>query len=107
MEYGNGTMIFGDRKYCGEVVIDTKLYLNDPAGRPIVDTFIPIEKIESMQIAGSKLEIKVFPSVVSFFTAYISMDRRRLKLLAKDLARTGNLRKRFLLNQWQGDVYIG
>ncbi|OPL10759.1 MAG: hypothetical protein AVO38_16275 [delta proteobacterium ML8_D] len=106
MEYGRGVYLSKKLKYEGTVSFDTKLYLKDNRGNEITATFIPVEKIELIKMHVNRLEIRVFPSIVSSFTAYIIMGRKPMKRLADDIANRVNLKKRFLFNEWRGIPYI-
>ncbi len=88
------------------MTLDSKLYLKNNRGDEITATLVPVEKIELIKMHANKLEIRVFPSMVSSFTAYVIMNRRDMKRLASDIAKRVNLKKRFLFNEWHGTPYI-
>ena len=106
MEWGKGICIIENRKYEGEIVLDTKLYLKDKEGNEIYETLIPLEKIEYMKLHRNKLELRVFPSFISSYTAFIFLNRKKLKKLAKTISERTGMKKKFLLNEWHGDIYL-
>jgi len=96
----------GESHFEGFLELGTKLFLKDAGGQPVMETFIPLEQIEFMKIRGNVLEIRVFPSAVTSFTAFISARRRGfVKRLAADIAQKAGMGKRFFLNEWYGEVY--
>lgn len=108
MEYDTlCTFICGPLRFEGTISLDTKLYLKNTEGRPLSETFIPVEQIEFMKIKGGVLEIRVFPSTVASFNAFISAKKPGfLKKVAADIAKRVKMKKRFFLSEWHGEVYI-
>lgn len=106
MEYGRGIYLSKTLRYEGTVTLGSKLCLRDKNGMEITATFIPVEQIEFMKMHANKLEIRVFPSIVSSYTAYLIMRRKPMKKLALDIADRVRLKKRFLFNEWRGTPYL-
>ncbi|HNS32550.1 MAG TPA: hypothetical protein PKN36_06200 [bacterium] len=91
----------------GTPVLDNKLYLQDFKGDIILETLIPIEKIEFMARRGNMLEIRVFPSAIASCSVFLSSrSKRSLRKLALDIAAKVHMKKRFFLDYWYGDIYI-
>jgi hypothetical protein len=105
MEFGKGCFIIQGQKYQGLVCLDTKLYLKDRHGTPVIETYLPLEKIEFMKLHRRKLEIRIFPSIVDSFVVFILMDRSFLKKIVKAVSDRVGMRKKFMANIWYGDIY--
>jgi len=106
MQYGHGIYLSGNRRYEGIVTLDGKLCLKDGNGTEITATFIPLERIEFMKMHPDKIEIRVFPSVVSSYTACIVMRRKLMKKLALDVAARASMKKHLFFKRWSGTPYI-
>ncbi len=98
--YGEGIYKEGDFQVKGTITLsEHKIFLKDEGG-DLTRTYIPLDKIERMKITSSGLEIYVCPSLTFRYSAVIKGNKSRLKELARDIARGGGLKKRFLVNEW-------
>ncbi len=97
----------GDLQFEGTPSLDTKFCLKDVGGNVILDTLIPVERIESMKISGGLLEIRVYPSIVTSYSAFLWAEKKFfLKKIAVDISKKVNLKKNFLRNEWHGKIHI-
>ena len=103
MEYGTGFYLWEGKKYQGKILLDDKLYIKGEEDYP--ETYIPLEKIESIRIKRNRVQLKVNPSLLTAYTATIEGNRKELKRLIKDLAEKLGLKKKLFKNEWVGEIY--
>ncbi len=102
--YGEGQYIEKEKSFVGQVILGThKLYIKGPDG-DFPQTYIPIEKIERMKIAGDHLEFFVRPSVAFSYTAAMKVDGPYLRDQAHDLVQKLQMKKQFLKAEWIANV---
>ncbi|HCG77157.1 MAG: hypothetical protein COZ37_06130 [bacterium (Candidatus Ratteibacteria) CG_4_10_14_3_um_filter_41_18] len=102
-EYGTGCYLEEGKRYRGKIILDNKLYLQGK--EDFAETYIPLEKIEAVRIERNRIEIKVYPSLLTAYTATIEGNGKELKRLIKDLVVKIGLKKRFFKREWVGEIY--
>jgi hypothetical protein len=102
--YGEGYYIEGANRYKGQIVVDEhRLYLRSKEA-DLATTYIPLEKIKRIKKTWQGIEIQVKLSAVNSFKVLIKGRREQLSKLVKHFVQKLNLRKRFLKNEWVGEV---
>ena len=105
--YGKGEYFEGTKRASGELVLgEHKFYLRGASG-DLVQTYVPLEKIERIKRTWSGLELHVRPTMVSSYRALIKGQARHLRELLKDLVARRGLRKRFLFPEWSDQDFFG
>jgi hypothetical protein len=98
--YGNGTYIEGKKRFKGRIILsEHKLFLKDEEG-DVVQTYIPLEKIERIRQTRQGLEVHARPTLYFRFAALIQGERKDLSGLVKDLVKRRGLKKQFLKKEW-------
>jgi len=100
IEFSEGIFNESDRITKGVIVLsDHKLYLKGPEG-DITQTYIPLEKIETLKLTGSSLSLFVRPGVSYYFTIVIKGNRLKISELTKELVLRRGFKKKFLRKEW-------
>lgn len=98
--YGLGTYLEGNRNLSGQIILsEHKLYIKGEDG-DYAQTYIPLEKISSLQLSSKGLNVFVRPSVTHQYTALIVGQKKYLKELLKEVVKRRGLKKKFLSTVW-------
>ena len=100
IQYGEG--IFREEKaiYKGEVTLgEHKLYLKGAEG-DLTQTYIPLEKIESIKLSRGCLRLFVRPSLSYYYTAEITAKPKKMNELSQELVHRRGFKKKFLKKEW-------
>lgn len=98
--YGNGKFIEGQTILDGEIILsEHKLFLKNSEG-DLARTYIPLEKIDHMKITAQGLIVHVRATVSFDYWATFSGRATKIVELAKDIAESRGMKKRFLRNEW-------
>ena len=98
--YGHGTYIEGDKKVEGQIILDEhKIFLRS-VGSDLVQTFVPLEKIEHLRLSSDGLEMEVRPSLTYRYRALIKGERDMLHEMAREIVVRRNFHKRIFKNEW-------
>jgi len=98
--YGQGIYIEGKKRIEGQIILsEHKLYLKDANG-DLVQTYIPLEKIERVRRMRQGVEVHVRPSLYIRYVAFLQGEKKYLTELVKDLVQRRGLKKQFLKNEW-------
>jgi hypothetical protein len=100
--YGRGCYINGRRIYDGRIILGGhKLFLRDEAGQDIVDSYLPLDKIIAVGRRKDTVVIHVKPTLYFQYTALIRGDLKKIRELARELARRRGLKKKWLKDEWK------
>ena len=104
MEYGEGYYIEVVKRYQVKIIVGkSKFYIRGL--QDYAETYLPLEKIESLKKKKLGIEIRVRLSGARNYTAFIGGNRKELSRLIADLVRRLSLKKRFLREEWTGEAY--
>ncbi|MCK9266040.1 hypothetical protein M0P98_04045 [bacterium] len=99
----------GEYSFEGFPCVGSKFCLKDVMGNEIPDSFISITQIEYMRLKRgfrSYIEIRVFTSPITAYTAFLyCRNRRVLNNIALAISLRGRLKRNFLKNEWFGEPY--
>ena len=100
LSFKRGTYIEGKKNFHGEIILsEHKLFLRGPQG-DWAQTYIPLEKIISIEKTHPGLKLEVTPTVTFRYTALFTGERKQMGRLLKELVIRRGLKKVFLRNRW-------
>ena len=104
--YGQGHFIQDDKQFEGEIILtEHKLYLRDEGHQEIAMTFVPLEKIDWVQLIGNQMTVHVKPNLYFQYVAIFQGQKKKMKELAVDLAKVRGFKKKLFQSYWyEGDV---
>ncbi|MBZ0165228.1 MAG: hypothetical protein K8I00_00375 [Candidatus Omnitrophica bacterium] len=98
--YGQGAFLQDRMKIPGTIILsDHKIYIKQD-GEDLPQTFVPLEKIERIQLSGHVLSIDVRPAIMSRYRAAFEAEKRNITELTHEIVKRRGLKKRFLRNEW-------
>ena len=98
--YGHGTYIEGDKKVEGQIILDEHKVFLRSVGSDLVQTFIPLEKIDRMRLTYEGLEMEVNLALTNRYKALIKGERDMLHEMAREIVVRRNFHKRIFKNEW-------
>lgn len=98
--YGQGTFLQDQIRIPGTIILsDHKIYIKQ-GGEDLPQTFVPLEKIEHIKLAGNVLNIDVRPALMSRYRAAFEAEKKNITELTHEIVKRRGLKKRFLRNEW-------
>lgn len=98
--YGRGTFTDQEMSYSGTIILSRyKLFLRD-AGCDVVDTYMPVEKIDRIVIRKDYADMFVRLSILARYKVMIHAQRKNLRDLVGAIVQRRCLRKKWLRNEW-------
>ncbi len=98
--YGQGAYKEGAKDFSGQIILaEHKLFLRD-GQTDILETYVPLEKIEVLCKKGSAMTVFVRPSLYFQYEAIFSGEAKHINELVKDIVKRRGLKKKFWKSEW-------
>lgn len=101
--YGKGKYIHPEAQTEGEIILNEhKLYLKSDKGEELAQTFTPLDKIQRMTRSDNRLRFHIRLTVSFQYDVQFIGEKKRIKELAQDIAKSCGLKKAFWKDEWVG-----
>lgn len=102
--YGNGKYIHDRQVYSGQIILsEYKLFIRR-GGEDIIDSYLPLDKITCVRLAGSRVWVHVKPTLYFQYTVEFQGSARDITSLAHELVSRRGLKKKWLRREWNEEI---